>query len=146
MLPLLQLRWYVSCFFFYNKLFIHFQAYQQLCEWRHGIGSAAIALFTSFFTSKVTDAIEQTAEELLNKFMFLYADFDNTDPDKAFRSIFITRLLTTTHLHSTRGHINIPTLGTGALATSGGKGIIGLCGAAVFTSSYVVLGLTEIDI
>lgn len=108
------------------------QAYQRLCEWRHGVGSAAIALFTSFFASKANDAIEQTAEELLDKFTFLYADFDNTDPDKAFHSVFVTRLLATTHLRSIRGHINVPALGTDALATSGGRGIIGLCGAAVF--------------
>ncbi|KIJ10195.1 hypothetical protein PAXINDRAFT_16764 [Paxillus involutus ATCC 200175] len=32
-------------------------AYQCLCEWRHGVGSAAIALFTSFFAGSSEDDI-----------------------------------------------------------------------------------------
>ncbi|KAF8119365.1 hypothetical protein EV363DRAFT_1411022 [Boletus edulis] len=106
-------------------------AYQRLCEWRHGVGSAAIALFTSFFAGKADDEIEQTAQQLLDKLAFLYEDFDHTQKDKAFRSVFITRLLATTHLHNIKGHVDVPALDTDALVTSGAKGIIGLCGAAL---------------
>ncbi|KIK74736.1 hypothetical protein PAXRUDRAFT_174838 [Paxillus rubicundulus Ve08.2h10] len=68
---------------------------------------------------------------LLMKLTFLYEDFNHSDPNKAFRSTFIIRLLATTHLHCIRGHVHVPTLNTQALAASGGRGIIGLCGAAL---------------
>jgi len=112
--------------YFYNiPADINLQAYQRLCEWRHGIGSAALALFTSFFAGMADDAIEHTAQQLLEKFTFLYEDFNITEPDKAFRSDFITQLLATTHLCSIKGHVDVPIFGTDV------KGIIGICGAAV---------------
>ncbi|KAF8833862.1 hypothetical protein BDN67DRAFT_1017110, partial [Paxillus ammoniavirescens] len=106
-------------------------AYQCLCKWRHRVGSAAIALFTSFFAGSSDDDIQVTTSLLLMKLAFLYEDFDHSDPNKAFHSTFIIRLLATTHLHCIRGHAHIPALNTQALAANGGWGIIGLCGAAL---------------
>lgn len=137
-LRLLRSQWHVFVFSSTDFPFTYLQAYQRLCEWRHGVGSAAIALFTSFFAGKADDEIEQTAQQLLDKLAFLYEDFDHTQKDKAFRSVFITRLLATTHLHNIKGHVDVPALDTDALATSGAKGIIGLCGAAVFIYFHIL--------
>ncbi|KAF8833663.1 hypothetical protein BDN67DRAFT_985877, partial [Paxillus ammoniavirescens] len=121
-------------------------AYQRLCEWCHGVGSAAIALFTSFFAGSSLDDVKTTTDLLLDHLSFLYEDLDSSCPEKAFRSQFVVQLLATTHLPTIRGFIHIPALDTISLTRSGVKGITGLCCAAVafhFFFFHQLLSLIE---
>ncbi|KAF8553042.1 hypothetical protein OG21DRAFT_1510681 [Imleria badia] len=111
-------------------------AYQHLCNWRHGVGSAALALCTSFFIDSQQETIAAEAGELLENNSFLYKDLDSNDSLKAFHSNFIIHLLATTYIPAIKGFVHEDGLDTYELAHSGLKGVLGLCGAAVFFSFF----------
>ncbi|KAF8834004.1 hypothetical protein BDN67DRAFT_985639 [Paxillus ammoniavirescens] len=113
-------------------------AYQQLCEWRHGVGSAAIALFTTFFADSSPDEAKTASSSLLEHLIFLYEDLDNTNPKKAFCSELMVQLPATTYLPAIKGFVQVPELDTVGLAHSGVKGIIGLCGAALERGLHLI--------
>ncbi|KIK82058.1 hypothetical protein PAXRUDRAFT_154651, partial [Paxillus rubicundulus Ve08.2h10] len=102
-----------------------------LCEWRHGVSSAAIALFTSFFAGSSLDDVKTTTDLLLDCLSFLYENLESSCPKKAFCSQFVVQLLATTHLPMIRGFIHVPALDTISLTCSGVKGIVGLCCAVL---------------
>ncbi|KIK80364.1 hypothetical protein PAXRUDRAFT_28186 [Paxillus rubicundulus Ve08.2h10] len=110
---------------------ISFNVYQCLCEWHHRVGSAAIALFITFFVESSPDEAKLSSCSLLDHLMFLYEDLDNTDPDKAFRSQLMVQLLAATHLPAIKGFVHIPELNTARFSQSSVKGIIGLCSAVI---------------
>ncbi|KAF8119396.1 hypothetical protein EV363DRAFT_1103259, partial [Boletus edulis] len=74
-------------------------AYQRLCDWRHNVGSTAMAIIMSFLQCADTDdEIRDMADMLLDDFSFLYEDLDASSPKKAFRSNFLLQLLNAAHL------------------------------------------------
>ena len=109
----------------------HTNAY--ICDWRHNIGSTAIAIMISFLTSADNQQeVKDMADILLESFSFLYEDLNTSDAKKAFCSTFILQLLSTTHLQAINGAVEfVP--GLSPLETF--SGVIGLCDAAVKISS-----------
>ena len=69
------------------------QAYQYVCNCHHSIGSAALALFSSFFMKTEVMKFIKQAQLMLNKNTFLYKKFDIKDSEKVFYFTFITSLL-----------------------------------------------------
>ncbi|KAI5995265.1 hypothetical protein F5J12DRAFT_961655 [Pisolithus orientalis] len=104
---------------------------QRLCDWRHGFASVAVVQLIAFFLNPQDPLPADTAKVLLNHFTFLYEDLDMTVPEKAFRSVFVQQLLLSSHLTTTKGYIQVPTLDTSSLAKHGVVGALGLCAAAV---------------
>lgn len=104
------------------------KAYQRLCDWRHNVGSTAIALIMSLLQcADSNQEVTEMANMLLENFSFLYESLDTRKSEGAFRSQFMLQLLNMTHLQSTNS----------AMQNAAGPspfdycGIIGLCGAAV---------------
>ncbi|KAF8546436.1 hypothetical protein OG21DRAFT_1491207 [Imleria badia] len=91
-------------------------AYQHLCNWRHGVGSVALALCTSFFMDSQQETIATEAGELLENNSFLYEDLDSNDSLKAFHSNFIIHLLATTYIPAIKGFVHEDGLNTYELA------------------------------
>ncbi|KAG6377254.1 hypothetical protein JVT61DRAFT_1315 [Boletus reticuloceps] len=106
-------------------------AYQHLCNWRHGVGSAGLALCTSFFMSSSKEQITEEVAEFLKDNSYLYEDLASHESQKAFHGNFIINLLATTYLSNVKGHVHVEELDTHALAFCGIKGILGLCCAAI---------------
>ncbi|KAF8424795.1 hypothetical protein L210DRAFT_879295, partial [Boletus edulis BED1] len=108
-------------------------AYQRLCDWRHNVGSTAMAIIMSFLQCADTDdEIRDMADMLLDDFSFLYEDLDASSPKKAFRSNFLLQLLNAAHLQCVNGAI-AKSFVTNVLSPplQNYSGIIGLCGAAL---------------
>ncbi|KAG6373295.1 hypothetical protein JVT61DRAFT_6433 [Boletus reticuloceps] len=108
-------------------------AYQHLCNWRHGVGSAGLALCTSFFMSSSKEQITEEVAEFLNDNSYLYEDLTLHESQKAFHGDFIINLLVMTYLPNVKGHVHVKELNTHALVFYSIKGILGLCCAAVFS-------------
>ncbi|KAF8551141.1 hypothetical protein OG21DRAFT_1499313 [Imleria badia] len=105
-------------------------AYQRLCDWRHNIGSTAVAIIISFMQCADNDReIRDMADMLLDNLSFLYEDLDASSPKKAFRSNFLLQLLNAAHLQCVEGAMK--SVVANALSLHGYCGIIGLCGAAL---------------
>ena len=100
-----------------------------MCDWRHNIGSTAIAVIMSLLQSAARDEFKTMAEILLEDCSFLYDNLDASSPRKAFQSNLVHQLLSSAHLHYVDGamlrvHGLCPSLYNYC-------GVIGLCGAAV---------------
>ncbi|KAI6156936.1 hypothetical protein BKA82DRAFT_25941 [Pisolithus tinctorius] len=104
---------------------------QRLCDWRHGFASTAVAQLIAFFLNPQDPSPADTAKVLLDHFTFLYEDLDMTVPEKAFHSVFVQQLLLSSHLTTTKGYVQVPTLDTSSLAKHGVVGALGLCAAAL---------------
>ncbi|KAI5994086.1 hypothetical protein F5J12DRAFT_962761 [Pisolithus orientalis] len=106
-------------------------ASQCLCDWRHSFASTAVVQLVAFFLNPQDPLPTDTAKVLLDHFTFLYEDLDMTVPEKAFHSIFVQQLLLSSHLTTTKGYVQVPTLDTSSLAKHGVVGALGLCAAAL---------------
>ncbi|KAF8546418.1 hypothetical protein OG21DRAFT_1501980 [Imleria badia] len=108
-------------------------AYQRLCDWRHNVGSTAMAIIMSFLQCADTDdEIRDMADMLLDDFSFLYKDLDASSLKKAFQSNFLLQLLNAAHLQCVNGAI-AKSFVTNVLSPplQNYSGIISLCGAAL---------------
>ncbi|KAN0101065.1 hypothetical protein V8E55_001049 [Tylopilus felleus] len=106
-------------------------AYQQLCDWRHSVGSAVLILCASFFIGTEQPKMIEETQHFLKNHAYLYENLQSDDCSKAFRSIFMMTLLAEAYVPSVKGFLDIPSLNTLAIHESGISGIFGLCGAAI---------------
>ncbi|KAG8220823.1 hypothetical protein J3R82DRAFT_2313 [Butyriboletus roseoflavus] len=83
------------------------------------------------FHGHLQNAIINKVTELLKNNSFHYEDLNTGEPKKAFHSDFIVHLFTTTYIPSIKGHAHVDGIKTIKLASSGIKGILGLCSAAI---------------
>ncbi|KAL4080465.1 hypothetical protein J3A83DRAFT_4043716, partial [Scleroderma citrinum] len=104
---------------------------QHLCNWRHGFASAAVTQLTTFFLNPPDPSLQDTVQLKLEHFVFLYEDLNPSDPEKAFLSVFVQQLLLMSHLNTTKGYVQVPTLDTQSLKKHGMVGTLGLCSAAL---------------
>ena len=101
-----------------------------MCDWRHNIGSTAIAVIMSLLQcASGDDEVKEMANLLLEDSSFLYDDLNSSSSKKAFRSNIIRQLLNSAHLQHVAGvmsqvHAICPALFNFC-------GVIALCGAAV---------------
>ena len=141
------------------------QAYQQLCDLRHGMGLAVLSMWASFFgdgnTASITKEANQLldwprylysnstttleADQLLKWYRYLYSDLDYSNAGKVFKSCFIVHLLASTYIPQIKGWIHVHLLNCPMLHHSGLKGNLGLCGAAVWAfSCYLTMSFSSI--
>ncbi|KAG1730653.1 uncharacterized protein EDB91DRAFT_1252513 [Suillus paluster] len=104
---------------------------QRLSEWRSTFGSTAIALIIDFLLTNADCDLQVLSHLLLKDYAFLFGDMDLRDPLGVYHSAFMLQLFGKAHLACIGGHINIPTLKTHTLATSGMVGTFSLCAAAL---------------
>ena len=82
--------------------------------------------------SELEQKMEEEIAEFLEHNSFIYEDLASNNPQKAFHSKFIIHLLATTYFPNIKCHVHVEGLATHALVFCGIKGVLGLCGAAVF--------------
>lgn len=106
------------------------KANQCLCDWRHNIGSTALAIIMTFLQCASNDReARDMADMLLESCAFLYKDLDTSNPNKAFRCQFMLQLLNMAHLQYISGALRSEIPVSPPLHQY--YGVIGLCGAAV---------------
>ncbi|KAI6004447.1 hypothetical protein F5J12DRAFT_783420 [Pisolithus orientalis] len=107
-----------------------------LMVWCSNFGSTAITIIAHFLVAgpinnidaKSMDlpAIQETCNDLLERFSFLCQDLDHQNPTNTFHSQFILQLLAHTHLQSCVGCPDIPALRMDTLKAFGVQGALAL--------------------
>ncbi|KIK80414.1 hypothetical protein PAXRUDRAFT_158774 [Paxillus rubicundulus Ve08.2h10] len=88
---------------------VHVVALQCIAEWCSGFSSAALAILISFFADFGCDNdIPAVATHLLKNYGFLQDDPDDPSPDCLFQSVFLIKLLASTHLSDIIGFVEVP--------------------------------------
>ncbi|KIO14671.1 hypothetical protein M404DRAFT_118971, partial [Pisolithus tinctorius Marx 270] len=116
-------------------------ATRRLTVWRSNFGSTTIAIIAHFLAAGPSNdidaesmdlpAIQETCNDLLERFSFLYQDLDHQNPANTFCSQFILQLLAHTHLRSCIRCPDILALRTDTLKVFGVQGALVLSCAAL---------------
>lgn len=128
------------------------QAYQQLCDWWHGMGSAALSMWASFFGKETAASIAKEANQLLDWHRYLTGvpSLPQTLTNYWNSTGIFTQTWTTAtqekhsspvsscicwpqpmYLPHIEKWIHVPLLYCSMLYCTGFKGILELCGAVV---------------
>ncbi|KAH7918449.1 hypothetical protein BV22DRAFT_1051726 [Leucogyrophana mollusca] len=102
---------------------------QCVSEWKSNIGSTALALIIDFVTRVKSYLHQETAKQLLVKYIFVYGEMDEQNLAHPYHSDFILQLLSSTHLSAVKDYVDIPALGTVELAA--GKDMQGVLVACI---------------